>query len=93
MREADPALVATLERAELVRRDGDALQVTRRWQGAMMRAAARLQAIGDESDDLRVPVVSALLEVLGDGVGDEELAGMAAVMARIEAGRMLAMVR
>ena len=44
MRESDP--LAALEAEGLLRREGDRLRTTRRWQGAMARAAFRLVGAG-----------------------------------------------
>jgi hypothetical protein len=61
--------VETLERLErdgLLRREGASWRTTRRWQGAMARAALRLLGSGDDGRDLRVPVAAALVELYED---------------------------
>jgi hypothetical protein len=78
-------LLGALERDALVRRDGDRFRTTRRWQGAMMRAAARLFIAGDAGTDLRVPVAVALVDLYGADVPDEKLAELVEVMTPIEA--------
>ncbi|MBI2895329.1 MAG: hypothetical protein HYY06_17370 [Deltaproteobacteria bacterium] len=69
----------------LVRADGDHRVATRRWHGAMARAAVRLMASGDEGADLRVPIASALVELYGPDLDDDELADMVEVLLPIEA--------
>ncbi len=46
----------------LVRREGDRLRTTARWQSAMARAAFALQRAGAPWTDLRLPVAAALVE-------------------------------
>jgi hypothetical protein len=69
----------------LAARDGDVLRTTRKWQSAMARAALRLYDAGDPGHDLRVPIVSALLEIYGPCVNDEELAALVEAMLPVEA--------
>jgi hypothetical protein len=69
----------------LAARDGDSVRTTRKWQSAMARAALRLYEAGDPGHDLRVPIASALLEIYGSNVGDEELASLVEAMLPIEA--------
>jgi hypothetical protein len=64
--------------------DGDVLATTRKWQGAMARAALRLYGAGDPGHDFRVPIASALLEIYESQVADEELAAMVEAMLPIE---------
>jgi len=78
------APVNRLERDGLAAREGDVLRTTRKWQRAMARAALHLYEAGDPGEDLRVPIVSALLELYGDRVEDEELAGLVEAMLPIE---------
>ena len=59
-------------------------QTTRRWQGAMARAAAGFLALGAASDDLRIPIVHALLDLIGPDIPDDELIAIVAVMLPIE---------
>lgn len=86
----DADVVAHLEGAGLLWRDGDDLRTTRRWQGAMARAAWRLLGAGDRGDagDLRVPVAHALMELLGRELPDEELARCVEAMLPIEAAEL-----
>lgn len=65
-------------------RKGDQLRTTRRWQGAMARAALRLYEAGDPGHDLRVPIAAALLELYGADLEDEALAGLVEAMLPIE---------
>jgi hypothetical protein len=48
-------------------------RTTRRWHGAMMRAARRLMDAGDPGDDLRVPMASAFVELFGDELSDDDI--------------------
>jgi hypothetical protein len=79
---------ARLERAGLLRREGEGYRTTARWQGAMARAAARLLAEGDEGKDLRVPVAHALVELFGADCPDDDLVRLVEVMTPIEAGEL-----
>ena len=69
----------------LIERDGGVLRTTRKWQGAMARAALHLYNTGDESDDLRVPIAYALLQLYGDSLSDEELVACVTGMLPIQA--------
>jgi hypothetical protein len=82
MRAADP-LVA-LEADGLLRREGDRLRTTRRWQSAMARAAFRLVGAGIDGDDLRVPVAAALVEIYGIDEAEEHIAELVEAMLPIE---------
>jgi len=79
----DPAQ-RRLEADGLATRDNDQLRTTRRWQGAMARAALRLYEAGDPGHDLRVPIASALLEIYGPDVEDDALANLVEAMLPIE---------
>jgi hypothetical protein len=68
----------------LLRAEGDRHRTTRRWQAAMARAALRLVQSGDTRDDLRVPIVAAVLELYGDEIADDEAAALVAAMYSIE---------
>lgn len=46
---------------------------TKRWQAALARAALRLSELGDEGEDMRVPIAQALYELCGDRDSDDEL--------------------
>ena len=50
-------------------------KATRRWQGAMARAALSLVHNTPHGDELRLPMAMALLELYGE-VGDDELVAM-----------------
>lgn len=83
-----PETVAALARLEadgLLRATDAGPRTTRRWQGAMMRAAARLLASGETSDDLRLPVSLALVELYGDRLSPMEVVEMVYVLVPIEA--------
>jgi hypothetical protein len=79
---ADAAL-ARLVRDGLVHRAGDAVKTTRRWQGAMARAALCLVREHETRDDLRIPMAMALLDVYGE-VDDDELIAMMEVLLPLE---------
>jgi hypothetical protein len=78
-----PALRRIEEDGLAARVDG-VFRTTRKWQRAMARAALHLYENGDPGEDLRVPIASALLELYGDRVDDEELAGLVEGMLPIE---------
>lgn len=78
------AALRRVEESGLAVRVGGVLRTTRRWQGAMARAALRLYEGRDPGDDLRVPIASALLELYGDQAEDEELAALVEAMLPIE---------
>jgi len=82
------APLARLQADGLVRIEGSRHRTTRRWQGAMARAALRLLHAGETADDLRVPIVSALLELYGNDLTDLELARLVEAMAPIEAAEL-----
>jgi hypothetical protein len=77
--------VNRLQADGLAARDGDLLRTTRKWQSAMARAALRLYETGDPGHDLRVPIASALLEIYGPNMADEELASLVEAMLPVEA--------
>ena len=74
-----------LENDGLVEQADGALRTTRKWQGAMARAALQLMEAGDSGDDLRVPIVRALIEIYGTDTTDDELTTLTAAMLPIEA--------
>lgn len=82
MREAD--ILVALEADGLLRREGDRLRTTRRWQSAMARAAFRLVGAGIDGDDLRVPVAAALVEIYGMDEPEDLLAERVEVILPIE---------
>ena len=57
----------------LLERRGAQLRTTRRWQSAMARAAFRLLCEQGDGEDLRVPIVVALVELYGDTVPSDRL--------------------
>jgi hypothetical protein len=78
-----PEPLETLLSHDLLRRDGDRLRTTPRWQGAMARAALRLQRGGAPWRDLRLPIAAALLERYPEA-SDAELAGLVEAMLPVE---------
>ena len=80
--------MAVLETCGLVFREGATLRPTRRFRGAMARAAVRLMACGDSGHDLRVPIAAALVDVLGEEVTDAEIARYVVAMLPIQAGEL-----
>jgi len=85
----DAEVLGRLASAQLVRWDGERLRPGRRWQAAMMRAAQRLIRSQETRHDLRVPVISALLELFGDHLPEDELVACAAVMVRLSADELM----
>lgn len=83
----DPADVLVSD--GLVRHDGERTRTTPRWQAAMARAALRLQAAGAPWNDLRLPIVAALLERYPDAT-DDDLAGLVEAMLPIEEAELSA---
>jgi hypothetical protein len=67
----------------LITPGGDSLHTTKRWQGAMARAALRLYAARDPGQDLRVPVAHAMLEFYPEAP-DEELAALVEAILPVE---------
>ena len=87
MSSVPPHLESALRRLEadgLATRTDDELRTTRKWQGAMARAALRLYEAGDSGHDLRVPIAAAALEIYGERLDDEELASLVEAMLPIE---------
>lgn len=80
--------LARLESCGLIRMDGVRYRTTRRWQGAMARAALRLLAEGEHSSDLRVPITHALVELFGSHLDDDELASLVEAVTPIEAAEL-----
>lgn len=78
------SILARLEHDGLLHRAGDTYRTTRRWQGAMARAAFRLLDAEDEGHDLRFPIASALVE-LYPGASAEEIVAMVRELLAIEA--------
>jgi hypothetical protein len=85
VREASRELaLVRLEQDGLVRRTDGVVQTTRRWQGAMARAALRLVREKQVREDLRIPMAMALLELYED-VEDDDLIAMIEVLLPLEA--------
>ena len=82
--DVDVTPLELLEADGLLRREGDRLRTTRRWQSAMARAAFRLVGAGIDGDDLRVPVASALVEIYGIEEPEEHIAELVEAMLPIE---------
>jgi hypothetical protein len=80
----DHGTLAALEADGLVARDGSGFHPTRRWRGAMARAARRLAREQAPWRDLRLPIAVALVELRGD-LGDDELARRVEALLPIEA--------
>lgn len=73
-----------LELDGLIQREGAELRTTRRWQGAMARAALQLYRAGEQSTDLRLPIVHALLDIYGPGEPAARLASLTEAVLPIE---------
>lgn len=69
----------------LIQRVDGVYRTTTRWQTAMARSALRLYRQGARDDDLRVPVASALVELYGNELHDEEMARLVEALLPIEA--------
>ncbi len=76
--------LARLETDGFIERRGDHLRTSRRWQRAMAKAAVELYEAGDPGDDLRVPIVVALLQMYQASVEDEVLADFVEAILPIE---------
>jgi len=77
-----------LERDGLIRAESARYRTTRRWQGAMARAAYRLIQSGEENPDLRVPIAYALVEIYGIDCPDAELAALVDAILPIESAEL-----
>jgi hypothetical protein len=77
--------LARLEADGLIQHQADGYRTTRRWQGAMSRAALQLLEAGCREGDLRRPIVQALVEIYGSDCADEELVRMVEAILPIEA--------
>jgi hypothetical protein len=78
------AVVAELVRDGLLERRGDRFRTTRRWQSAMARAAFRLISEGNRGEDLRLPMIVALVELYGEACSPERLVACVETMLPIE---------
>ncbi len=81
MPEDDP--LARLLEDGFVRREGDALRTTARWQAAMARAAFGLSRSGARWQDLRLPIAAAIVQHYRD-LADAEIATMVEAMLPVE---------
>jgi hypothetical protein len=79
----EPSPLARLFGDGLLTRDDAAARTTARWQGAMARAALRLQVERAPWGDLRLPIAMALVELYGS-LPDEELASYVEAVLPIE---------
>lgn len=77
--------LATLERDGLIQPIDGRYRTTRRWKGAMMRAALVLFRRGGDDSDLRIPVAVAILELYPECDDENVLALLVETMATIEA--------
>jgi hypothetical protein len=78
-------LLEQLEEDGILRRANGARRTTRRWQGAMARAALRLvPVVGKDKSDLRMPIALAFLDFYGEHIDDEVLASLVALVLPIE---------
>lgn len=79
------APMARLEADGFIVRNGDGWKTSRRWQQAMARAAVKLYDQEDPGDDLRVPIVVAMLDAYRGGeLDDENLVELVEAMLPIE---------
>lgn len=74
-----------LELDGLILRAGASFRTTRRWQGAMARAALHLYRVGEQGSDLRIPIVCALLELYGMDEPPVRIADLTEAILPIEA--------
>jgi len=74
-----------LEGDGIIQRDPrNVYRTTRRWQGAMARASLQLYRVNEQSADLRVPIVCALLDLYGSDQPAERIADLTEAMLPIE---------
>jgi hypothetical protein len=74
-----------LVRDGVLTREGGRVRTSRRWQGAMARAALELHETGADFDLRRpIAIALALISLLGDGRDDRELARYVAALVAIE---------
>ncbi len=71
MPEPDREILERLEADGLVRQEPGGARATRRWQGAMARAALELYHRDAPWKDLRLPIAVALVELYGDLPDDQ----------------------
>ena len=80
----DEEVLVALAADGLLERDEDRFRTTRRWQGAMARAATKLATYEDPPTDLRVPITIALVEIYGSSVDSETLADYVEAMLLVQ---------
>ena len=80
--------LARLEADGFIVRVASTWKTSRRWQQAMARAAVALYEKGDAGDDLRVPIVLALLEAYSGKLEDDRLVELVEAMLPIEAAAL-----
>ncbi|MCE9687015.1 hypothetical protein LZP73_12510 [Shewanella sp. AS16] len=81
--QSKPALkpiITELSARKLITVKGGRYQTTRRWHGAMMRAARYFAEQGETRQDMRLPITKALLECYGRQVSDTELCQAIGIM-------------
>jgi len=83
-----PAPLERLIADGLLRVEGTTHRTTRRWQGAMARAARHLVESGERNEDLRVPITFALIEIYGADCPDAELVELIDAIGPIEAAEL-----
>ncbi len=88
MLDARCELLRALEGDGLVQLGPSGASTSPRFRSAMARAALRLFQAGDASDDLRVPIAMALLDVCDGGLSDDDLAGRVEVMLALEVAEL-----
>jgi hypothetical protein len=84
---AEPQLATTLEelrRDGLLQRFGERYETTRRWRAARHRASLAREAPSDRND-LRNPIVQALLAYYGDSRAPASLGPLVSVLFAVEA--------
>jgi hypothetical protein len=84
----DEDWVARFTADGLIRREGDALRTTHRWQTAIARAVVRLVRESGDGDDIRIPIAAALLDLYGNRFDDDQLAAAVAAMVPIETAEL-----
>lgn len=72
---------------------GGELRTTRRWQGAMARAALRLYRERDSGQDLRLPIAVALVDIYGPELDDHTLSDLVETMLPVETRVLGALIR
>ena len=76
--------IKRLQNARIIEISASGTKSTRRWQAAMARAALDLLARNDPSEDIRVPITYALLQLYGNTISDNDLFDLVTAMLPIE---------